>query len=65
MTAPRIIRSVSRSALEVPPQLMEKKMRSAVPKVEATQNETPGCFLFLITAMIAVTNGIMAEMTET
>ncbi len=65
MTAPRIIKSVSKSALDVPPLLIEKKTKSAVPKEDATQKEVPGCFLFLITAMIAVTKGITAEMTET
>ena len=31
----------------------------------ATQNEIPGCFLFLMTAMMAVTSGITADKTAT
>jgi hypothetical protein len=65
MTAPMMIKSVNRSALDVPPLLSEKKIKSTVPSVDAIQKDLPGCFLFMITAIIAVTKGMTAAITDT
>jgi hypothetical protein len=60
-----IKRSVNKSEFEVPPRVIEKAMSRTVPRLDAIQKEVPGCFLCLITAMIAVTRGITAAITET
>ena len=60
-----MMKSVSKSELELPPRVIEKVTSSAVPRVEATQKDAPGCLRCLITAMIAVTRGMTAAITET